>query len=66
MRVPGRANVVPDALRRHLDFSLGGAEGAVMNVVDGGMPLLQQTCTAQDAAAGESTWYTLLAWIRAQ
>ena len=47
-------------------MALGSAEGAVMNVADGGMPLLQQICAAQDAAVDESTWDTLLAWACAQ
>ena len=44
----------------------GGTDGAVMNVADGGAPLLQQIYTAQGSAAGESTWDTLLAWAHAQ
>ena len=66
MHVPGQANVVPDELSRHPDMAPGGTEGAVMNVADGGVPLLQQICAAQDSAAGESTWDTLLAWTHAQ
>ena len=66
MHVPEWANVVPHALIRHLHMALGSAEGAVMNVADGGMPLLQQICAAQDAAVDESTWDTLLAWACAQ
>ena len=44
----------------------GGAKGMVMNVADGGMPLLQQICAAQDAAASETSWDTLLAWTCSQ
>ena len=36
MHVPEWANVVPHALIRHLHMALGSAEGAVMNVADGG------------------------------
>ena len=65
MYVPEQANVVPDALSRHLDMVPGGTESVIMNVADGGVPLLQQICTAQEAAVGKSTWDMLLAWARA-
>ena len=40
MHVPGRANVVPDALSRHLDMAPVGAEG-VVNAAEEDMPLFQ-------------------------
>ena len=40
MHVPGRANVVPDALSRRLDMAPAGAEG-VVNAAEEDVPLLQ-------------------------
>ena len=40
MHVPGWANVVSDALSRHPDIALVGAEG-VVNAAEQDMPLLQ-------------------------
>ena len=40
MHVPGRANVVPDALNRHPDMAPVGAEGVVI-AEEEDMPLLQ-------------------------
>ena len=35
MHVPGRANVVPDALSRRPDMAPVGAEGGVVNAAEG-------------------------------
>ena len=40
MHVPGRANVVPDALSRRPDMAPVGTEG-VVNAAEEDMPLLQ-------------------------
>ena len=40
MHVPGRANIMPDALSRPLDMAPVGAEG-VVNAAEEDMPLLQ-------------------------
>ena len=40
MHVPGRSNVVPNVLSRHLDMALVGADG-VVNAAEEDIPLLQ-------------------------
>ena len=40
VHVPGRANIVPDALSRHQDMALVGTEG-VVNTSEEDMALLQ-------------------------